>query len=93
MDESPRATNSRGRPKPLSDDEIRAAIPTDTPPILSPQQLAVLLGLSVKTIYEWIARGRLDGAFRKRGKHNLIWRDRAFKILFNGPEWESNEQG
>lgn len=91
MDDSPQATHRRSRAKPLSDDEIRAAIPTDTPPILSAQQLAVLLGLSVKTVYEWIARGRLDGAFRKRGKHNLIWRDRALKLIFNGPEWESNE--
>ncbi len=57
------------------------------PPILSPNQLAELLGLSVKTIYEWVARGRLDGAFRKRGKHCLIWRDRALNILFNGKDW------
>lgn len=57
------------------------------PVILSPAELAGLLGLSPKTIYEWIAKGRLDGAFRKRGKHNLIWRDRALEILFNGPEW------
>lgn len=55
--------------------------------IMSPAQLAELLGLSVKTIYDWIAHGRLDGAFRKRGKHNLIWRDRALEIIFNGPEW------
>ena len=57
------------------------------PAILSPTQLGAVLGLSRKTIYEWIAKGRLDGAFRKRGKHNLIWRDRALEILFNGPEW------
>lgn len=59
------------------------------PEILSPAQLASLVGLSVKTIYEWISRGRLDGAFRKRGKHNLIWRDHAIYILFNGTEWSS----
>lgn len=57
------------------------------PVILSPDQLAALTGLSVKTIYEWIAKGRLDGAFRKRGKHVLIWRDRALDLLFNGKEW------
>ncbi|MBL9081824.1 MAG: helix-turn-helix domain-containing protein [Planctomycetales bacterium] len=57
------------------------------PVIISPIQLAGVLGLSKKTVYEWIAKGRLDGAFRKRGKHNLIWRDRALEILFNGPEW------
>lgn len=57
------------------------------PPILSPQQLAELLGLSVKTIYEWMAKSRLDGAYRKRGKHALIWRDRALDMILNGKEW------
>jgi len=57
------------------------------PPILNTSQLAALLGISSKTIYEWIAKGRLDGAFRKRGKHLLIWRDRAIDIMFNGKEW------
>ena len=56
-------------------------------PILTPAQLADLVQVSVKTLYEWIAKGRLDGAFRKRGKHVLIWRDRALDLLFNGPEW------
>ena len=60
------------------------------PVILSPDQLAGLTGLSVKTIYEWIAKGRLDGAFRKRGKHVLIWRDRAVDMLFNGKEWTND---
>ena len=32
----------------------------------------------------------VDG-LRKRGKHNLFWRDRALKIIFNGPEWETDE--
>jgi excisionase family DNA binding protein len=83
------------RQHPLSKDEIdrafAASSDSKTGPILSTQQLAELLNLSVKTIYEWIAKGRLDGAFRKRGKHNLIWRDRALKVLFNGPEWETDE--
>jgi excisionase family DNA binding protein len=55
--------------------------------ILSPAKLAALLGLSAKTIYQWIAQGRLDGSFRRRGKHVLIWRDRALDILFNGKTW------
>ena len=45
----------------------------------------------MKTVYEWIAKGRLDGAFRKRGKHILIWRDRALDLLFNGPDWKMTE--
>ena len=64
------------RKRPISKEEIRQAFVGPTadaaPPILSPAQLAELLGLSVKTVYEWIATGRLDGAFRKRGKHILI---------------------
>jgi excisionase family DNA binding protein len=61
----------------------------DHPPVMTPQQLAGLCGQSVKTIYQWIANGRLDGAFRKRGKHILIWRDKALDILFNGPDWNN----
>ena len=45
---------------------------TSIAPILSPQGLADLLKMSVSTIYEWISKGRLDGAFRKRGKHIRI---------------------
>jgi hypothetical protein len=36
--------------KPLSNDEIRAAFGDAVPAILSPAQLARILGLSVKTI-------------------------------------------
>jgi excisionase family DNA binding protein len=83
------------RQHPLGKEEIERAFAessdSKTGPILSPLQLAALLGLSRKTIYEWIASGRLDGAFRKRGKHNLIWRDRALKLIFNGPDWSSND--
>jgi excisionase family DNA binding protein len=59
----------------------------DRLPVISPAQLAALCGVSTKTIYHWIAAGRLDGTFRKRGKHVLIWRDRALDTLFNGPDW------
>jgi excisionase family DNA binding protein len=82
------------RKRPLSKEEIARAFdgPADSscPVILSPAQLATLTGLSVKTIYEWIARGRLDGAYRKRGKHVLIWRARALDILFNAKEWTND---
>lgn len=79
------------RPRKLSKPEIRQAFADGSgaqfPPILNVEQLAALLQISVKTVYAWIAQGRLDGAFRKRGKHLLIWRDRALDILFNGPDW------
>lgn len=64
---------------------------SDRDTIISPSQLADLLGLTVKTIYEWVARGRLDGACRKRGKHLLIMRDLALQLIFNGPEWQDEE--
>jgi hypothetical protein len=84
------------RPKPnLTRNEIARAFSGDLgakyPPILSPGQRAELTGRSVKTIYFWIAEGRLDGAFRKRGKGCLIWRDRAIDILFNGESWSEDE--
>jgi len=34
-----------------------------------------------------MAKGRLDGTYRKRGKHALFWRDRALNVIFNGKEW------
>ena len=57
------------------------------PPVLSPAGLAGLLGRSPKTIYHWIALGHFDGAFRKRGKHVLLLRDRALCLPFNGKDW------
>ena len=79
------------RARKLSTAEIEQAFAegpgTQFPPILTIAQLAELVQLSPKTLYEWIGKGRLNGAFRKRGKHILIWRDRAIDILFNGPEW------
>ena len=78
----------------LTTDEIKQAFAGKAgdvyPVILSPGQLAALLDQSPKTIYEWIAKGRLDGSFRKRGKHILIWRDRALDILFNAKDWSSS---
>lgn len=79
----------------LTLEEISRAVSTSQgpvlPPVISPRQLAKFLGLSPKTIYEWIAKGRLDGSFRKRGKHILIWRDRAIALVFNGKGWTNGE--
>lgn len=76
--------------------EIAAAFDSEDlrrrfPPILTVRQLAELLQRSPKTIYHWIDKGRLDGTFRKRGKAHLLWRDRALDRVFNGPEWESDD--
>jgi excisionase family DNA binding protein len=81
----------------LSRNEIRQAFAGGDaqmiPEVLSPAELARLIGKSVKTVYAWIAMGRLDGAFRKRGKHVLLWRDRVVDLLFNGPEWNAPAGG
>src|SRR5471032_1712050 len=75
----------------LTDDEIARAFQDEMaerfPVIISPAQLAELLGYSCSTIYEWMAQGRFDGAYRRRGKHARFWRDRAIAIFFNTPEW------
>ncbi len=76
--------------------EISAAFTTDElrrefPVILDVPQVTRLLGLSSnKTIYFWIAEGRFDGTFRKRGKHLRFWRDRVIDRFFNGAEWGSS---
>ena len=84
------------RKRPLTKDEITRAFAGPAGeafrPILSPAQLATMLGLSVKTIYEWNTQGRLKGAYRRHGKHILIWRDRVIDILFNGPEWTTYDE-
>lgn len=80
------------REKKLNREELarafRGELAERFPAILTPAQLAALVQLSVKTVYEWIGKGRLEGAFRKRGKHVLIWRDRALEIIFNGKDWD-----
>ena len=70
-------------------EQIRAAFDADGRygPILSTMQVSAMLGRSPKTIYEWVAKGRLDGAFRKRGKHHLFWRDKVVDVVLNGSEW------
>ena len=48
------------------------------------QQASLLLRRSPKTIYEWISKGRLNGALRRRGKGVLFYRDRLIVLIFNG---------
>ena len=81
----------RKRKQILTKEEIASAFAEGDvsryPAILKIKQLAELLNMSQKTIYEWKAKGWLDGSFRKRGKHILIWRDKVLDLLFNGEEW------
>ncbi|HEX3658548.1 MAG TPA: helix-turn-helix domain-containing protein [Pirellulales bacterium] len=50
--------------------------------------LAKFLGVPRKTIYRWIADGRLKGCYRTRGKRHFFLTDRVLDVLFNGPEWK-----
>lgn len=60
--------------------------------VISPDQLRRILGLkSRKTIDVWTAAGRLDGCFRRRGKHNLIVRELALDRILNGPNWKNED--
>jgi excisionase family DNA binding protein len=59
---------------------------------MSPAQFAALLGLSVKTVYEWLTKGRFANSSRRRGKHVLIFRDRALNELLAGKDWQSERK-
>ncbi len=82
----------------LKPGEIARAINTEIlraefPPILTPESVGRMLGCPRSTVYEWVAKGRLDGCSRRRGKGVRFWRDRVLDRFFNGPEWrdEDNE--
>jgi hypothetical protein len=78
--------------RPLKASEIEEAFARDgkaVPFVVSPPKLAEILGLSPKTIYDWIGKGRLEGTLRKRGNHDLILLSRALLAIFNGPEWST----
>jgi hypothetical protein len=81
---------SSSKPK-LTPEEIAApfsgTLGDRLPSTLSRKQVAELLGVSVKTIDDWKAKGRLDGTYRKRGKHLFFWRSRVLNLIYNGKEW------
>lgn len=84
------------RPQNISRDEIQAAFldePTraNFPPILTPEQFAALFGISKATFYDWVAKGYLDGAITKVGKHLRIWRNRAIEIAFSRRRTKGNQ--
>ena len=57
-----------------------AGIPT----ILKTPEAANLLRVSKKTLYEWLAQGKLRGTYVKRGKHLFFWRDKLVEAFFAG---------
>lgn len=70
----------------LSKAEIATAA-QGSPPVLSVEQAAKLIGVPKKTIYEWSSAGRLDLCARRRGKRLFIVRDRFLSEVFNGSKW------
>jgi hypothetical protein len=77
------------RASPLTADEIQAAFrgtwADAYPPVLTPDQLALLCRVSKKTVYGWSSEGRLDTAKFHAGKHLRFWSDRVLVSLFNNP--------
>jgi excisionase family DNA binding protein len=76
------------RPARLTPEEISIAFRDEQsrasfPPVLTVEQFANLFSISINTAYDWISKGRLDGATTRIGKHRRIWRDRAIERLFN----------
>ena len=60
--------------------------------VLSAEEAATLLRISLSTLYDWRSQGRLDGTFRKRGKRLLFHRERLLEEIFDGKQWEKNER-
>jgi len=53
------------------------------PPVLTVDEAAELLRVPKQTIYDWSARGLLQGCSRKVGKHLRLFRDRLLQRVFN----------
>ncbi len=56
------------------------------PPILTLEEVAAFFDRKPNTIYEWKAKGLLDEACRKRGKHLFFWRDKLIEFQINNRE-------
>lgn len=76
------------RSQPLSKSELtRTLAHAQTKPILNTSEMASLLRVKNKTFYHWIAEGRFNGCFRKRGKGMVFLTERTLDAFFNGPDW------
>jgi hypothetical protein len=81
------------RSRPLSQVEIARAVERgQVPVVMTTKRLADFLGVSPKTIYFWLAAGRLDGTYRRRGKHNFFVTTRVLDRIFNGAEWANDKR-
>ena len=60
-------------------------------PILTLEEVAAYFDRKPNTIYEWKAKGLLDEACRKRGKHLFFWRDNVIELKLNLTELKQYE--
>lgn len=63
-------------------EHLRQALPADLPIFVSPQQFAKLVQMSVKTIYDYRARGFFDDVAIKQGKHIRILARPALELFY-----------
>lgn len=67
----------RSREVVYSSEQIKAL-----PSILTPQQTADLLQVSINTIYKWFSTGQLDHCSKKKGTHRFINKELLIADLF-----------
>ena len=73
---------------PLTKQEIaRGFRQGQLPFVTTRQQLAEIIGVSPKTITFWLAAGRLENTYRRRGNRVFFLTDRFLDVFFNGTEW------
>jgi excisionase family DNA binding protein len=58
----------------LTEHELSTAL-NHLPPVLTPEEAAIVLRIKLSTLYRHVSEGRYSGAV-KRGKPLRFWRDR-----------------
>ena len=83
------------RDQKLTKSEIECAFAEGAAPavrqLLTTEEAADLLRIKPKTLDAWKSAGRLEGAYRKRGKV-IYWRDRLLEKFFNGLDWTNGKE-
>jgi hypothetical protein len=77
------------RPRGITTEEIQAefsdpATAASYPPLMTYAQCAQLFQVSVRTLKQWIAQGKFDGATQKIGKHRRFLRNKTIQLFMAG---------